>query len=370
LLQQATLSLRSRAWDDKKITAHHAIIPTASPPQLARLSQEEMLLYDLIRRHYLAQFFPPFAYDQTVIEIRIAGFPFRATGRVEVAAGWQQLLRPQKGDDPPGEKEHAPTTPLPPVKPGEPALVTKSEVAEKRTQPPHRFTEGTLIQAMKQVGKSVDDPRLKKILRETAGIGTEATRAAIIENLLKRQLLAKEGKKGVISTETGRMLVDLLPHSVTDPATTAVWEQALDDIAQGESSLAIFQDKAVLWVTKLVSQVKGRCMSGNTPPPPLTAMAAPACPLCGRPMRRRQSARGWFMGCSGYPACKAILPEQADQLAAPLPAPAAGQPCPACKTGHLVKRTATQGKNKGHPFVGCSHFPKCRYTASTGERTM
>ncbi|WP_130472552.1 DNA topoisomerase [Candidatus Magnetaquicoccus inordinatus] len=241
-------------------------------------------------------------------------------------------------------------------------------MAEKRTQPPNRFTDGTLIQAMKQVGRGVENPRLKQILRETAGIGTEATRAAIIENLLKRELLAKEGKKNLVSTETGRMLVDLLPHSVTDPATTAVWEQALDDIAQGQGSLAEFQAKVELWVTRLTEQVKRRSplersIGLSSPAVVAEGSASPACPQCGRPMRQRRSAQGEFWGCSGYPACRGTLPGTAG--AAISDPTGVGAPCPLCKKGQLVTRTAHRGKNKDQPFLGCNQYPACRFSRST-----
>ncbi len=382
LVQQADAGLRSRAWDDKKITAHHAIIPTGASIQVARLSGDEMRIYDLICRHYLAQFFPPFEYDHTVIDARIARHLFRASGRVSIAPGWQEVLRSQppprrKGQpdaplaapDGAQEPDQPPEQPLPLVKKGEPAQVKESQVAEKQTRPPDRFTEGTLIQAMKQVGKTVDNPRLKQILRETAGIGTEATRASIIDHLLKRQLLAKEGKKQVVSTHAGRMLVDLLPNSVTDPATTAVWEQALEDIAQGQGSLAAFQEKAVIWVTRLIGQVKIKAEGtvGGIPGPRVavaTGDSLPTCPRCGRPMRQRQSAQGAFWGCSGYPACREIRPDASGKGLGQVVQ--AGQNCPQCHTGQLVERTASRGKNRGSGFMGCSRYPACRFTQATG----
>ncbi|MBF0459784.1 MAG: DNA topoisomerase 3 [Magnetococcales bacterium] len=376
LVQQADATLRSRAWDDQKITAHHAIIPTGARLTVARLAEDEMRIYDRIRRHYLAQFFPAFEYDHTVIDAQIAQALFRASGRVPVVTGWQQVLQVEPQEKAKvGDKKAA--QPLPLVKKGEPTQAEKTHVAEKRTQPPQRFTEGTLIQAMKQVGRGVENPRLKQILRETAGIGTEATRASIIENLLKRQLLTKEGKKNLLSTEAGRLLVDLLPHSVTDPATTAVWEQALDDIANGQGSLAAFQEKTVLWVTRLIGQVQARHHTGLVGPvagQPATlaldatvAMAGSAtlCPRCGRPMRHRQSARGGFWGCSGYPECREIVSEPSRNAPAAVTAPSgAGQTCPQCQTGQLIKRVASQGKSKGQTFVGCNRFPECRFILS------
>lgn len=320
LVQAADFTIRSKAWNDKKITAHHAIIPTAAKVSVGAMSRDESLLYDLIRRHYLAQFFPPFEYDRTVIDTAVQAEIFRASGRVEKAPGWKQVLGAvNKKSKDNGDEEQS----LPAVKKGEPATAENADVEEKQTKPPNRYTEGTLIQAMKNVGKLVEDLRLRKILRETAGIGTEATRAAIIETLLKRKLLAKEGKKNLISMPAGRALVDMLPHSVTDPATTAVWEQALDDIAHADRPLEEFLDKSVLWINKLITNVKARqsmgvsSFSGLPPARSPKGRSRPAsapqsqypCPKCGEAMCRRKSGRGWFWGCSNYPTCKATTPD-------------------------------------------------------------
>ncbi|MBF0294061.1 MAG: DNA topoisomerase III [Magnetococcales bacterium] len=306
-VQGADPSLRSRAWDDGKITAHHGIIPTGALTGLAKLSGEELRLFDVIASLYIAQFYNLFSYDRTVIELTICGEKFRATGRVEVDPGWKRVMR---GEEPSPEAKEEDFF-LPRVRPGEPARVTEARLEEKTTKPPARYTEGTLIQAMKNIGRSVKDPSLAKILKETAGIGTEATRATIIENLLKRALLVREGRKDLVSAPSGRMLVDMLPHSVTDPATTAVWEQALDEIARGTGSLEAFQQKSASWVARVVARVKERAALPMPGFPPAAPSALPPCPACGRPMRRRRSARGPFLGCAGYPACKGVLPDVA-----------------------------------------------------------
>ena len=231
---------------------------------------------------------------------------------------------------------------------------------------------------MKNVGKLVEDTRLRKILRETAGIGTEATRAAILENLLKRKLLANEGKKNLISMAAGRALVDVLPHSVTDPATTAVWEQALDDIAHAEGPLDEFLDKSVTWINKLIANVKVLENRGDTgfsglsstssPKAPRRSTSAPdpkcPCPQCGKPMCRRKGGRGWFMGCSNYPACKATMPDKPKRRASKPTSehPTGVSSCPKCGSGDLVERTVKKGPKSGSRFMGCNNFPKCRYT--------
>ncbi len=238
LVQGADPKLRSKAWNDKKITAHHGIIPTAARINIGAMSQDEFRLYDLIRRHYIAQFYPAFEYDRTVIDSKVVSERFRASGRVERLRGWKDVLRGEAQSKKKKSKDQQRSEQkLPPVVKDDVVGVENAKIEEKKTKPPPRFAEGTLIGAMKNVGRLVEDKRLRKILRETSGIGTEATRASIIENLLMRKLLVQEGKKNLVSQPAARALIDMLPHSVTDPATTAVWEQALDDIAYGDGSL-------------------------------------------------------------------------------------------------------------------------------------
>ena len=327
LVAEADVTRRSRAWNDGKITAHHAIIPTAARVNPQGMSPDEHRLYDLIRRHFLAQFYPAFEYDRTVIDAEVVGETFRASGNVIIAPGWKRVLA---GTD---KKEPDQAPPLPRVKQGEAARVQKAEMAEKKTTPPPRYTEGTLIQAMKFIGKTVEDPRFRKTLRETSGIGTEATRASIIENLLKRNLLAQQGKKVLISTPPGRSLVDILPKSVTNPATTAVWEQALEDIAAGNRTLEEFQEKAVTWVTRLVTAVK----SGQTPIP--------------------RGLEGFTPPSPGQPTAPATTGH---------PSPLT---CPQCKTGVLVERTAKKGRKSGSRFLGCRNYPRCTFTSPLDPAT-
>jgi DNA topoisomerase III len=327
LVQAADTSIRSKAWNDKKITAHHAIIPTAARVNVGAMSRDEALLFDLIRRHYLAQFFPHFEFDRTVIDTSVKREKFRASGRVEKALGWKQVLgAANKKSKERGDEEQT----LPLVKKGDPATVEKINIEEKQTRPPKRYTEGTLIQAMKHVGKLVDDLRLRKILRETSGIGTEATRANIIETLLKRKLLANEGKKNLISMPAGRALVEMLPHSVTDPATTAVWEQVLDDISHADGSLDEFMGKAELWINKLIGNVKTRQSMGINI-------------FSGLPPQTFEKKPG--QGTASTPDTKHD-----------------GPLCPQCKSGRMIERTARVGQNVGNRFMGCSAYPSCRNT--------
>lgn len=145
---------------------------------------------------------------------------------------------------------------LPPLQQGDAVLCSKAEVERKQTQPPTHYTEGMLIQAMKSVGRQVQDARLRQVLKETSGIGTEATCAAIIETRLARSNMERQGKrKQLVSTPKGRALIAAVPESVKDAATTAVWEQAPDDIAQGKSGLDEFLSRQCAWVTVLIAEI-------------------------------------------------------------------------------------------------------------------
>ena len=359
---RADLSLRSRAWNDKKITAHHAIIPTTAPCDISRMNAEERRVYDLIRRRYLAQFYPRHEYDKTEATFDIAGESFQASGRRVRVPGWRALF---------GRNETDEDRLLPPLSEGDRCTVVDAKVERKETTPPRRYTEGTLIAAMKNAARLVEDPELKKRLRETAGIGTEATRAGIIQTLLDRGFLRKE-KKHLVSTETGRALIDALPDPVKNPGTTALWEQALEDIAEGRGDMRLFLERQAEWVRALVGQVQQGAATIEA------SGARHPCPECGKPMRRRKGKNGWFWGCTGYPECRCTLPDakgkpgkRKGKATAPTgrgatgkaPRPGAGKPCPECNKGRLVQRTVKNGKNAGRPFTGCTRYPDCRYFA-------
>jgi len=305
VLQSLDCWLRSRVWNDKKITAHHAIIPTRKAFDITRLSDDELKVYTLIRQHYLAQFLLAEEADITDARINLGGQLFLAHGRVQVSAGWKVLFpKPAAGT---GDEELDGQDPaesdggtLPLLHNGDNCQVVDGVAQGKETSPPAHFTEGTLIAAMKNAASQVTDPQLKKILRDNAGLGTEATRAETIETLFKRNYLKKKGKS-VISTPLARELIAALPQALTSPGMTALWEQALDDIAGGRMLLADFMAKQVAWTRHLVSQISAE-------PLKITAPVTPPCPLCKGPTRKRKGKNGEFCGCVRYPACTGIVP--------------------------------------------------------------
>ncbi|MDI0495936.1 DNA topoisomerase, partial [Escherichia coli] len=184
------------------------------------------------------------------------------------------------------EDEQTTEMALPALERGEHCRISGSELKDRMTSPPAPFTEGTLIAAMKNAASQVSDPKLKKVLRENAGLGTEATRAGVLEVLFARQYLEKSGKH-IRSTQRGRELTAALPEALTSPGMTALWEQALDDIAQGRMSLDTFMGRQQQWVRHLVS-------SGREQPFSMTVPVTPPCPLCQGPTRQRKGKHGLF----------------------------------------------------------------------------
>ncbi len=250
LAQGADLSLKSAAWNDKKITAHHAIIPTTHDQvSVDALSETEKQVYDLICRAYLCQFYPPHRYTKTVTVTECAGHEWEAKGRTQLAAGWRAVLAGQE------KREDADVQSLPLMKAGDQVEWTDGRIDHRQTKPPARFTDGTLIGAMSSVHKLVTDPKIRGRLKETSGLGTEATRASIIEVLVKRGFVERKGKQ-ILSTEAGRILIAALPPALTDPGVTGLWEDALAEVAAGSRTLEDFEKQQRAFVTKRVEAAK------------------------------------------------------------------------------------------------------------------
>lgn len=295
-LTQLDQNFVSRVWNDKKITAHHAIIPTRQVADISKLSGNELKVYQLIRQYYFAQFLAPEESDITEAAFNIGGQLFRTRGRNPVVTGWKSLFHMEHEDTDITDNDEK--TPLPVLNKGDNCLVSGAEIKDMKTSPPKPFTEGTLIGAMKNASGFVSDVRLKKTLRDTTGLGTEATRAGVLETLFKRHYLEKKGAQ-IHSTQIAKELIAALPETLTSPGMTALWEQALDDIAQGRMSLTTFMEKQIQWTRHLVD--RGRNETVRITP------VTPPCPLCQGPMRRQKGKNGDFFGCLRYPECRGII---------------------------------------------------------------
>ncbi|GAB7546155.1 DNA topoisomerase III [Cupriavidus sp. 8B] len=266
LLKHVEPQRRSRAWNDANVSAHHGIIPTAAAVDPGRLVGKQRAVYTLIRARYLAQFLPNHEYDRTQADFDCAGQALRAVGKVIVETGWRRAL-PEALTPAKGGRETPPAQTLPALAEGQDCAVADVKQKDLWTQPPKPFTEGDLIKAMKNVAKLVDDPRLKQKLKDTTGIGTEATRAGIIQGLLDRGYLIKQGK-ALAASPAAFSLIDAVPRAIADPGTTAIWEQALDMVQSGEMSLEDFVAKQSAWMSKLVDRCAGQRLTITGPASP------------------------------------------------------------------------------------------------------
>ena len=289
-------SLHSRVWNDAKVTAHHGIIPTTEPANLARMSEQERQVYELIRSHYLVQFLPHHEFDRTQVELKCGEERLTVVGKQILVQGWKGLLYENTEEDEPNHK----TQVLPVLQQSTQCAVDDVELKSMHTAAPKPLTEGDLIKAMKNVAKLVNDPRLKQKLRDTTGIGTEATRAGIIKGLIDRGYLLKN-KSALMASAAAHTLIEAVPVAVADPGMTAIWEQALDEIEAGRLSLDAFVAKQANWIAQLIARYRSRTLA-------MPIQAGPACPICNASMLRRKGKSGPFWSCSHYPDCKGTVP--------------------------------------------------------------
>jgi DNA topoisomerase-3 len=248
-------SIKSKAWNDKKITAHHAIIPTEKSPSSSQLNPFEKNIYLLIVRQYLVQFYPVYLYQQTTLSVKIANGLFTTNAKMEQQLGWKVLF-PIRND-----KNESEENVLPKLTKGQTLHCQQGELVEKHTSPPESFTDATLLSAMTGIARFVSDPNIKKVLRDTDGLGTDATRAGIIDLLFKRNFLQRNGKK-IIATEIGIALINALPAMATLPDMTAQWEALLTAISEKKASYLNFMQPLINTVSEMVAGAGQQSFTG------------------------------------------------------------------------------------------------------------
>ncbi|MEM0513836.1 DNA topoisomerase III [Pseudoalteromonas sp. YIC-827] len=240
---------KARCFNDAKVAAHHAIVPTNKKTS-AQLTETERRVYELICRQYLMQFMPAYRYHQTDVEAEIAGGKFTTKAKEELERGFK-VLQPNKESN----KEDQEVQTLPPLTLGQQVLCEDARRLDKNTTPPAHFTDATLLAAMTAISRYVKDPDIRKVLRETDGLGTEATRASIIELLFTRGFLARSGKT-IVATETGVALINALPDTLSTPDMTAHWEMALAQIAEKQLKYDDFMQPLVGQLGALIEEAK------------------------------------------------------------------------------------------------------------------
>lgn len=391
---------KSTAWNDSKVTAHNGIVPTGDG-NYASLKPDEQKLYRLIVRNYLAQFASHYLYDSTSVTVEAGADAemFNATGCKVTQLGWRVLFGATDGEDDDSKGAQK----LPEVEVADEGDLTAGKVDDRQTEPPPRYTGASLIDDMENAHKFITDPKIKGILKRSKGIGTDATRAGIIANLVLRGYLtevgggrrsrakgkdkdgaggegaASKGKGGgyYISSDKARALIDCLPEPIRRPDLTAVFEDFLSQVEEGDMTLDAFTDRQAKFVARIIDDIKSGAGLANMPSGVSVSKsgalaAAPegggqthACfeAGCGQPLMRKKSRNAsrwfWVCGASHFADDKDGIPV----ARAPKEAPTVtGEHCPDCADGKLLIR---KGGRSGQ-FLGCSNFPKCRYTRDVG----
>ena len=236
---KADSKIKSPTFNDKKITAHHGIVPVANSVPWDHLNDKEKNLYRLIAKRYIAQFYPVHEYDATEIQFNIGGENFTAKGNVVVKKGWKALYAaaPKSADK--KKKDAEDDQQLPALKKGDTADVLGITGKEAQTKPPAYFTEGTLIAAMENIWRSFDDEKLQTQLKEAGGIGTPATRAAIISELRRKTYLEADGKI-LHCTNLGRSLLKKVSPQIRSAVLTAKFEEKLKLVEKGDCNVNDF----------------------------------------------------------------------------------------------------------------------------------
>jgi len=268
--------------DDKKVSDHHAIIPTEESPYVDDFTNQELNIYNLVVKRFLSVFMPPYEYEELTIEGTIGSEIFKAKGKRTIKLGFEELNKGETKD-----------VILSKVNKGDKLKVLKIKKTKGQTEPPKRFTEGTLLQAMENPVKYMkhSNKELANTLNNTGGLGTVATRADIIEKLYKNLLIVKSGKQ-IMITSKGRQLLDLVPSELRSPELTAKWEQKLNSISEGSVKKQNFINEMKGYTKKIVREIKdseSKFKHDN--------ITGKKCPQCGKFLLEIENKNGKYYKC-------------------------------------------------------------------------
>jgi DNA topoisomerase-3 len=264
-----------RVVNDAKVTDHHAIIPTNSEHRLDKLSDDDRRVYDMVVRRFLAVFHPDAVFENTRLETVVSEHVFRTRGRVLLEAGWRGVYGEGGLDEKRSDDDEAADQQLPKLQQGEAVETREVGSEEKITQPPRRYSDASLLGAMETAGKLVDDDEMREAMKES-GIGTPATRAAIIERLIDVGYVEREGRS-LVASEKGLGVIRLLDdHALTSPSMTGDWEHRLGRIEQGEELRERFMADIAKFAGSTVSELDAKLKEVRIPRSNLGP-----CPVCG-----------------------------------------------------------------------------------------
>lgn len=275
-------SITKACVNNAKVSDHHAIIPTEEPVKLYNLNGPEKQIYFLVVERFLTCFFSEFKYRQIKILIKAGNDQFSASGRVVLDKGWKAVYDFAEETD---EVEQT----LPDLKTGQTFVCKNVQMKANKTTPPPRYTEATLLSAMENPAKFIDDKRLKEYLG--GGLGTPATRADIIEKLFSAFYMEKRDKY-ISPTSKGLQLIGLVPEELREPLLTAKWEQELETISKGKTNRETFINGIKKYSTSLVNEVKN-----STAKYTHDNLTRTPCPDCGKMMLKVQGKKGTMLVC-------------------------------------------------------------------------
>ncbi|MEH6994425.1 DNA topoisomerase III [Neobacillus drentensis] len=278
--------------DDKKVSDHHAIIPTEGYVNFSSFTDKERKIYDLVVKRFLAVLFPAFEYEQLTVQAKIGDEKFIAKGKSVMNAGWKEVYENRFDDEESTDdiKEQL----LPRLEKGDVLITKLIAQTSGQTKPPARFTEATILSAMENPTKYMEtnDKKLAETLKSTGGLGTVATRADIIEKLFNSFLIEKRGGKEIYITSKGRQLLELVPGELKSPATTAEWEQKLELIAKGKLKKDVFINEMKEHTKKIVAEIKASDKKYKH-----DNISTKSCPDCGKPMLEVNGKKGKMLVC-------------------------------------------------------------------------
>jgi DNA topoisomerase III len=288
-----------RVVNDAKVTDHHAIIPTRAEHRVDKMSDDDRRVYDMAVRRFLAVFHPDAVFENTRLETTVAEHVFRTRGRVLIVPGWRAVYgeglvdRSAADDDEGGDQQ------LPKLEQGEDVLTRQVESLEKVTKPPRRYSDASLLGAMETAGKLVDDDELREAMKDS-GIGTPATRAAIIERLIDVGYVEREGRS-LVCTEKGVNVIRFLgEHALTSPSLTGDWEHRLGRIEEGEESRERFMHDIAAFARETVEVLDAKLKEVRIP----RANLGP-CPVCGRDIV--ENRKGFSCWSREDPGCGFVI---------------------------------------------------------------
>jgi DNA topoisomerase-3 len=303
LLQRADTWRQSSTWDDSKLAQHHGIIPLAHKLDGKALTEQEWRVYQLIVCHYAAQFFPDLEITEDIFSFCVEGYRFSKNKKYTVEAGWTSLL---PGSNP---EKNSPQD-LPDWSAGDALVCEDLDIRRHKTRPPARFTEASLMSAMKQIMPYIENREVAQKLHLSDGLGTDVTRAYMMDTLFRRGYLLK-GNKSIYSSGVGRDLIRSLPADAVSVDMTAMWERRLLEIAQlpvveAEKAAQLFMQEVEEKIKEFIHQARQKKHIPVHSPEDILGLEQAdkhRCPKCHSVLRLRSGRYGSFWGCSAYPAC-------------------------------------------------------------------